>query len=51
MRFRRSTVEPPLALLQLFALTSPAAEPGMTFIPGGESSRGRTHALPDDDLK
>lgn len=28
-----------------------AAEPGMTFIPGGEYIRGRSHALPDDGLK
>lgn len=28
-----------------------AAEPGMTFIPGGEFLRGRSHALPDDGLK
>lgn len=28
-----------------------AVEPGMVFIPGGEYSRGRTHALPDDGLK
>ena len=28
-----------------------AAEPGMTFIPGGEYLRGRSHALPDDGLK
>ena len=28
-----------------------AAEPGMVFIPGGEFLRGRSHALPDDDLK
>ncbi len=27
------------------------AEPGMVFIPGGEFLRGRSHALPDDDLK
>jgi sulfatase modifying factor 1 len=28
-----------------------AAEPGMVFIPGGEYLRGRSHKLPDDDLK
>lgn len=28
-----------------------AAEPGMVFIPAGEFLRGRSHALPDDDLK
>ncbi len=27
------------------------AEPGMTFIPGGDYLRGRTHKLPDDDLQ
>ena len=31
--------------------TASAAEPGMVFIPGGEFPRGRTHKLPDDDLK
>lgn len=28
-----------------------AVEPGMTFIPGGEYQRGRTHKLEDDGLK
>jgi formylglycine-generating enzyme required for sulfatase activity len=28
-----------------------AAEPGMVFIPAGEFLRGRSHALPDDNLK
>ncbi len=28
-----------------------AAEPGMVFIPGGEYLRGRSHKLPDDNLK
>ncbi|MGH9659176.1 MAG: formylglycine-generating enzyme family protein [Bryobacteraceae bacterium] len=45
MRSLRSTVS------LLLALPLAAAQPGMTFIPGGEYPRGRTHALPDDDLK
>src|SRR5215467_15995573 len=28
-----------------------AGEPGMVFVPAGEYARGRTHKLPDDDLK
>ncbi len=35
----------------LATLTLWSAEPGMVFIPGGDYQRGRTHALPDDDLK
>jgi iron(II)-dependent oxidoreductase len=35
----------------LLSLAAHAAEPGMTFIPGGEYMRGRTVPLPDDDLK
>src|SRR5439155_17508556 len=42
----------PAVLLFLFATaTSIAAPPGMVFIPGGEFLRGRSHALPDDNLK
>jgi len=35
----------------LAAACQGASPPGMGFIPGGEFPRGRTHALPDDDLK
>jgi len=45
MRFRLFTASL-LSLLPVFA-----AEPGMVFIPGGEFLRGRSHPLPDDDLK
>ena len=38
-------------LLGVVALSLPAAEPGMVFIPGGEFLRGRSHPLPDDGLK
>jgi formylglycine-generating enzyme required for sulfatase activity len=44
MRLLRST-------LSLLAIVAAAAEPGMVRIPGGEFTRGRSHALPDDDLK
>ena len=45
MTLRRFTVS------LLCALPLGAAEPGMSFIPGGEYVRGRSHALPDDGLK
>ena len=45
MRFLRFTASIALVGAAL------AAEPGMVFIPGEEYNRGRTHALPDDDLK
>ena len=48
MKFRRFTAS---ALGWLSVLAAFAAEPGMVFIPGGEFLRGRSHALPDDDLK
>jgi formylglycine-generating enzyme required for sulfatase activity len=35
----------------LAAALACCAEPGMVFIPGGEFLRGRSHALPDDDLQ
>jgi sulfatase modifying factor 1 len=43
--------------VQLFGFGLPflaaafGGEPGMVFIPGGEFLRGRSHALPDDNLK
>lgn len=40
-----------LSLLPLLALAAWSAEPGMTFIPGGDYLRGRSHSLPDDGLK
>ncbi|HUQ95852.1 MAG TPA: SUMF1/EgtB/PvdO family nonheme iron enzyme [Bryobacteraceae bacterium] len=54
MRSRRSIPSARAALFSgLFALTLAAfaAEPGMVFVPAGEYQRGRTHKLPDDDLK
>jgi len=53
MRFRRFTGKGRIGLTLLAAVCLPlgAAEPGMVFIPGGEFLRGRSHALPDDDLK
>ena len=39
------------AYLVAVAAALPAAEPGMVFIPAAEFRRGRSHALPDDDLK
>ena len=41
----------PFTVNIVFAALAAAAEPGMTFIPGGEFLRGRSHALPDDGLK
>jgi formylglycine-generating enzyme required for sulfatase activity len=38
------------SLLALAGALCPA-EPGVVFIPGGEYLRGRSHKLPDDDLK
>src|SRR3970282_1954235 len=38
-------------LVLLLAFPALSAEPGMVFIPGGEFLRGRSHPLPDDDLK
>ena len=37
-------------LLPLFLLAAAAEEPEMTFIPGGDFLRGRSHSLPDDGL-
>src|SRR5712692_4430269 len=39
------------AAILLFGPLLTAAEPGMVFIPGGEYLRGRSHKLPDDNLK
>ena len=54
MRFPRFT-DKLAALFRAALVCAPlvcvAAEPGMTFIPGGEYMRGRTHTLPDDDLQ
>jgi formylglycine-generating enzyme required for sulfatase activity len=52
MRSRRFTAKR-AAILLACVLTSAtlAAEPAMVFVPGGEYQRGRTHTLPDDDLK
>ena len=42
-----------MGVLLLLTLTVPvrSADPDMVFIPGGNFLRGRTHALPDDELK
>ncbi len=48
MRFPRFTAS---ATIALAGLAAQAAEPGMVFVPGGKFLRGRSHSLPDDDLK
>ena len=53
MKSPRFTASPPRASLLLVAsiLVVTAAEPEMVFIPGGDFLRGRSHPLPDDNLK
>lgn len=46
MTFPRFTASAVFLLLSAYA-----GEPGMVFIPGGDYLRGRSHTLPDDDLK
>ncbi len=53
MKFRLFTARRPRASLLVLAsiLVVTAAEPEMVFIPGGDFLRGRSHPLPDDNLK